>query len=150
MPYAHVILLALQEVGEIVSIAYSACAHLRKMTYYYAPSYAVTPNQGYYVVQNSGTSSDTSWSDELKKAGSNFVEWLRSSKLPKGWSKGTPRCFSCHKTGATIKFSGDVAFCSQKCHHDALQKYQKELGKACNFYLTVKEGGFYNATYVYY
>ena len=92
----------------------------------------------YYVVpRNSDTYSDTSWNDvknELKKAGSDFVEWL-SSKVPKGSSKENPRCVSCHKNGTTIHFSRDVAFCSQKCHHEALQKYLKELGESCSFYL---------------
>lgn len=132
----------LQEVGEIFPIASAArIVHLEKMSYYYP----VMTYQGYYPAQNSGTYSDTSWSDvknELKKAGSSFVEWV-SSKLPKGSSKGNPRCFSCQRNGATIKLSGGaVAFCSQKCQHEAMQKYQKELGKACSFYLTVEEGIF--------
>ena len=84
------------------------------------------PYQGHYVVQSSNTSSDVSWSDlksDLKKAGNSFLEWL--SKL----TKGNSRCANCHKNGATtIRFSKEVAFCSHKCHQEALQNYQKHLG----------------------
>ena len=85
--------------------------------YVVAPSHGVAQSSSHRVAQSSDT-----WND-LKKAGSSFIEWL--SKL----TKGNSLCANCHKNGATIRFCKEIAFCSRKCQDEALQNYQKQLGK---------------------
>ena len=89
------------------------------------------PYPDYYVLENNNTSQSDLKSDsqsDLKKPRSGLKDWL-FSKL--GKSKPVPedspntQCSNCQKKNATIQFY-EVAFCSQKCKDEAMQKYQAE------------------------